>query len=117
MIKNIWNMIEVYCGNNHKEEQKMEIQNGMYQMFYACPKYHIENRNPEERACNNRISMDDYEYMVSTISKLLEEAEMNNSSINLKNYKWTKKNIEYVITEHTNDKIKVYMRNKVAIKK
>lgn len=110
-------MIEVYCGNDHDDDQKLEIQNGMYQIFYACPKYHIENRNPEERACNNRISVDDYENMITEISRLLEDAETSGQKINLKNYKWTKKNIEFIVKEHTNDKIKIYMRNKVAIKK
>lgn len=116
MVKNIWKMIKVYCGNNHDELLELQVENGMYQLFYACPRYHIENRAPGERACNNRISIDDYENMISTVSNLIEEAEMNNQTINLTNYKWTKKNIEFKIFEHTKDSIKIFMKNKVAIK-
>jgi len=116
MIKNIWKTIKVYCGNDHKELYELKIENGMYQLFYACPRYHIENRAPGERACNNRISIDDYENMISHISKLLEDAEMNGQSVNLAHYKWRKKNIEFEIFEHTSDSIKVFMKNKVAIK-
>ena len=42
---------------------------------------------------------------------------MNGQVINLKNYKWTKKNIEFKIIEHTKNSIKVLMKNKVAINK
>ena len=117
MIKNIRKIIKVYCGNDHDELQELQLGDGIYQMFFACPRYHIENRDPNERACNNRISIDDYENMVTYISKLIEDAEMNGQVINLKNYKWTKKNIEFKIIEHTKNSIKVLMKNKVAINK
>ena len=110
-------MIHVYCGNNHQELEELKIEEGMYQLFYACPKYQMENRNPNEKACNNRISVDDYENMITHVSSMIEEAEMNNTMLDLTNVKWVKKNIEFTIFEHTKDSIKIFMKNKVAINK
>lgn len=117
MIKNIWKTVKVYCGSDHDELTELEVEQGMYQLFYACPRYKRENRGDNERACNNRISIDDYEGMIKHVSDLLEEAELNGSMLNLTNYTWKRKGITFKIIEHTKDKIAITMLNKTAMKK
>ena len=115
MITKIWNNIELYCGN-HEVPVKMTIKDGGLSLFYACPKYYPENRDEHELACVNRINFVDFEKFVNHISSLLEEAENNNSSLNLTNYKWIYKSIEFNIIYHDEELIKVVMINKRAIK-
>lgn len=110
-------MVKVYCGADHDELTELEVENGMYQLFYACPRYKRQNRAENEKACNNRISIDDYEGMIKHISDLLEEAELNGTSLNLTNYTWKKKGITFKVIEHTKDKIAITMLNKTAMKK
>lgn len=115
MIKNIWNTIEVYCNHRHEKPVKMEIQEGTHSLFYACPKYHAENRLDNEPTCPNRINLIDYEAMIDHISEILESSELNGEVTNLTNYCWVSKAIEFKVFEHT-DKIKLIMLNKKAVK-
>ncbi|NLT14039.1 MAG: hypothetical protein GXY05_06820, partial [Clostridiales bacterium] len=66
----------------------MVIQNGPTSMFYACPKYRPENREADERGCNNRLSMEDFTKMLEHIHGIIVEAEMNDERIQLTNYTW-----------------------------
>ena len=116
MIANIWKEIEVFCENRHEEPVKMEIQDGPHSPFYACPKYHPENRTEEERACSNRINLVDYENMINYISDEITENVKNGCEANLTNYKWTKKGIEFHIFSHAPNEIKVLVSNKKAIR-
>lgn len=120
MIKGIWNMIEVYCGDKSKHGDnlpKLEVVQGVFNgYFYNCPKYRDDQREPGERKCCNRISPVEYEKMIDHISKLLEDAELNNEKINLVGYKWKTKGIMFEIFEHDNEKIKVAMLNPKEIK-
>lgn len=115
MIHGIWNNINLKCGC-HKEYIDLEIQQGPHSLFYACPKYHPENRDSNERACANRINLVDYENMIKHLSEILTNAEMNNEVIVLTGYKWVSKSIEYEIINHTKDKIDIVMVNKKALR-
>lgn len=116
MIQNIWGMVEIYCNHRHEKPIKMEIQEGPHSLFYACPKYHPENRTADERACSNRINLIDYEAMINHVSDILMGSMLNNSQDNLTNYAWSSKGIDFKIIEHTKDKIKILMTNKKAIR-
>lgn len=116
MIKNIWQMIEPYCDNGHTEDIKLEIAEGPFSLFYACPKYQEENRSTGERACSNRVNLVDYEKMIMYISDMLLDAEADGCQINLKNYKWVKGGIDYEIFEHTQDTIKVKIKARKSLK-
>jgi hypothetical protein len=84
---------------------------------YACPKYRPENRTENERACNNRLNLIDYEKMLAHISELLYSAEMQGSVLNLKNYKWKdKKGTEFKVLEYENGKLVISVLNVRAIK-
>ena len=117
MIKNLWKIVKVYCGNDHDELVELEIENGMYQLFYACPKYKEQNRKENERVCNNRISIDDYHTMINHVSDLIEEAELKNENLNLTNYIWKRKGTTFKIIEHSKEKIAITMLNKTAMKR
>lgn len=120
MIKGIWNMIEVYCGDKSRhgdELHKLEVVQGVFNgYFYNCPKYRDDNREPGERKCCNRISPVEYERMIDHISALLEEAEMNNEQINLAGHIWKSHGIRFEIFSHEKDNIKVYMLNPKEVK-
>lgn len=116
MIKNIWDTIEVYCGNGHDKLVKMEIQQGPHSLFYACPKYHPENRHEGERACNNRINLVDYEKMIDHISSILIDAEMNGRVEYLTGHTWSSNGIDFKIIAH-DSKIKVLMLSKKSLAK
>ena len=44
MIRGFWNSVQVICGNHCNEQIEMTVQEGPSSLFYACPKYHPENR-------------------------------------------------------------------------
>ena len=53
MIKGIWSMIEVYCGDKNKHKDKdvqLEVVQGVFNgYFYNCPHYKDENRQESIR--------------------------------------------------------------------
>ena len=116
MIKNIWNEIEVFCGNGHNELIKMEIQQGPHSLFYACPKYHPENRGENERACNNRINLVDYEKMIDHISDILIDAELDGRVEYLTGHSWSANGIDFKVVDHS-DKIRILMLSKKSLAK
>lgn len=113
MIKNIWKNVDVVCGN-HKDNNKIRLvpTQGKDSMFYACPKYRQENRESDERACPNRITLKDYEAMINHVSGLIEE---NAGFINLTNHSWNSKGIEFRVLKHNGDYIRISMLNKKAL--
>ena len=117
MIKNLCDMIEIYCGHGHKDPIPMYMKDGAgygRDSFYACPKYYPENRDEDERACNNNLPITEYIKLVDKIDKILTNAAMNDQEINLTNMKFKIGQVEYTIFKHTNRKIKVSVVNKKA---
>lgn len=120
MIKNFCDMLEIYCGHGHSEPIPMYMKEGAgygRDSFYACPKYYPENRAPDERACNNNLTITDYLKMVDFLDKKLSNAELNDEKINLKNFKFKIGQVEYTVIDHTSRKIKISVVNRKAINK
>lgn len=115
-IENSWKNIVPICGN-HKERVEMVINNGPHSMFYSCPKYYPENRTKEERACNNRINLIEYQKMVDKLMGMIAEAEVNGETIDLTNFSWNSKGTEYKVIEHDGDKLYVQILNLRAMKR
>ena len=118
MIKNIWSLISIYCGN-HDEDTSIELVphagNDNMGMFYSCPKYYNENRDEHELACANRLNLVEYEEMVSYISKLIES--QISREVNLAGHRWkNKKGTEFYIFSHDSKGIKVTVLNKKAVR-
>ena len=118
MIKNLCDLIEIYCGHNHAEKIPMYMKDGAgmgKDSFYACPKYYPENRTPDERACNNNLTITDYLKMVNYIDKKLTEAELKDEKLNLTNVKFNIGQVKYHVLKHTEQKIQIAILNKRAI--
>ena len=116
LIRGSWDDITLVCCYRHKEPIPMIIQAGPSSPFYACPKYHEENREPGERACNNRLSLQDYTKMLEHLHKMVIDAELNDEKINLTNYTWKdRKGIEYKVLSQNGDKLVISVYNKRAI--
>lgn len=120
MITNLWQKVELYCGNRHEVPVRMDIQQGPTTVFYACPKYHEYNREPGEKACANFLYVNEYEKMLAHISAILIEADKNNEIPNLTGYKWSENGVDFEVFEHitekSKEKIKIKMFNRRANK-
>ena len=95
MIKNLCDMIEIYCGNGHSELVQMYLKSGSdsgKDSFYACPKYYPENRNEsEDLIMNTALNDDEYTTYHIHIVKEGETVEticsLYNTNLNfIKNY-------------------------------
>lgn len=42
-----------YCGIDGK---RMQLSEGKYTLYWRCPKYEEQNRDPGEKSCQNRLS-------------------------------------------------------------
>lgn len=111
MIRGFWNSVQVICGNHRKEQIEMTVQEGPSSLFYACPKYHPENRTEGERPCFNRLSLSEYENMLSALSDLL----MGDDIVKLQGYRWKKNGVEFKIDSCSDEKIVVQVLNQRAI--
>lgn len=115
-MEGAWGAIRPICGCHGDEEIEMTIQEGPHSLFYACPKYHPENRAPGERACANRINLIEYQKMVEKLTSELAEAEANHGSADLTNWKWKERGTEFAVTKHEKGKVTVSITNKRALK-
>lgn len=88
MIKNLWSRITFCCINGHEHPIPFRVQAGKTN-FYACEKYFQENRTPEERACANRLNLDDAQGIVLKLSDLIEENDNIECRTDLTNYSFT----------------------------
>lgn len=112
-IKNSWNILKLVCGNHGEDHSiALQIQSGPHSLFYACPKYHAENRSAGEHPCFNRLTLKDYEKILSHISDLM----MGDEVLCLDNYKWkTKNGIECKVLSCTAEEIVIEVVNRPAL--
>ena len=116
MITNSWQNTHLFCIYRHETPVEMVLQSGQT-VFYACPKYDLEQLGENERRCNNRLSIADFDKALEHIHQKLQEAEENDEFYNLTNYRWkTNKNIEFVVLKHEGDSIDLGVINWKAIR-
>ena len=96
---------------------ELQLKEGPLSLFYACPKYYKDNRKIDEKKCDNRLSLEEYNKAIEHVVNLLSEAENEGSLLNLTNYKWKKNGIEYKVIKHTDTEIKITILNKRYIGK
>lgn len=109
--------MKLVCIHGHNEPIEMVIKQGPSSLFYACPKYDMDNLIEGEKRCNNRLNLIDYTEMLQHLHNMLVEAELNDEVINLKNVSWTtKRGIFFKVLEHVGDKLVVGVENWKAIK-
>ena len=111
-----WKNVTPICGCHENERIEMTIQEGPHSLFYACPKYHPENRAPGERACNNRINLIEYQKMLEKLMGEIAEADCMMGSVDLTNCTWKSKGTEFKVLEHNGDKVTVSIKNIRAMK-
>jgi len=113
MIKGFWQTTTLVCANHPVgNEVVMTIQQGPKNLFYACPKYHPENRADGECACANRISLTEFEGMLGKIFTVLEKSDEAGIVLNLTNYSWKSRMLEFKVLSHTYTEMKVKVLNR-----
>lgn len=116
MITGSWDDITLVCGNTHDEPVNMVLQEGPTSLFYACPKYHRENRSEGERACNNRLSIDDFLKALASLHEKIIEAELRDERLQLTNYEWKdRKGTLYKVLKHEGNQLTISVYNKKAV--
>lgn len=115
MIRNLWEQIELRCGC-HESHPIMTIQTKGVTPFYACPKYYPENRDYGEKACVNHIGINDFDKMLKIIEKELRDGEDNFEQVNLTNLKFKIGAMDFQVEQQVEDKIKINVVNKNALK-
>lgn len=106
MIKNLWNVVKIVCGNHDDSTPDLVInQLTPKKLQYKC----------NCSGCRNAISVDDYDNAIKKISDEMEIAEFEGSSVDLKNMKWKSRGVDYKIICFKNDKIVVRAVNKKVL--
>jgi DNA-binding phage protein len=96
----------------------MVIKQGPSSLFYACPKYDMENLVDDERQCNNRLNLLDHDKMLAHIDKIRYDTELSGEIAQIAHHTWkTSKGIEYKVLSHKGDSLVVGVINKMAINK
>ena len=116
MIKNLWNITEVVCGCHGDVNPSMTLKTGHRSMFYSCPKYYPEGREPGELACVNHLSTDDFQKILDKISSEIENSLVFGQSMSLLGLKFTVKTIDVKIISYSDEKIVIQIKNKNAIR-
>lgn len=115
MVKNLWKQVLIVCGNHGEPENVMSLKTGHRSMFYSCPKYYPEAREPGERACKNHVSVDDFEKILGRLSKEVEELMISGQKPCLKNLKYKVKTIEVEVMKHSDNCLVLKVLNKKAL--
>lgn len=116
MIKNIWKCTNFWCSHRH-EAIKMELIQGPMSLFYACPKYYPQNREPNERTCNMRLNLVDAEAILEKLSKIIEEDDNNGLNADYTNLEFDYKDIHITVLSYDKTgSIDLNILNKKAIK-
>lgn len=116
MITGSWEDVQLVCCHRHETPVPMAIQEGPSSPFYACPKYHQENREEHEQACNNRLSLQDYSTMLEHLHKIVIDAELADECVNLTNHHWKdRKGTEFKVLSHIGAKLVIQVYNKRAV--
>lgn len=106
MLLNLWNLIDLRCGNHEEDFPKMELDKSTHSVFYGC--------TCTERKCENRVSIDDYDKLIAKITKDIESAEFKNEMPDLTGNKYVIRGIIYKVYKHKQDKIVIdVVNNKV----
>lgn len=113
MIKNIWDITTFYCGHNHKEPVKLQIQQGINSLFYACPKYKKENRSDDERVCANRLNLINAQKIIEYYSDLIEKEGFEKANITGATYNF--KTIHTKVIKHTLTQLDIEILDTKAI--
>ena len=128
MITGLWKNVRLICGNPaHESHEIMELRQTPTDVFYACPKYYPQNREPDEkpcmtrfslsvpyRPCMNRISVGEVEKMLDLLAEKIQEEEADNGSFFAKNYRFETRIGKYKVLQCSDVLLSVKALNKRA---
>jgi len=118
MITNFWQETALVCGNHASDDEVlMTLKQIGKSLYYICPKHDPENRSEDETACANRITLKEFEKMLDEIFAALEAADAASTVLNLTNYQWKRRGLEFKVLAHTNKSIKISVVNRLVIEK
>jgi len=113
MITGFWQETTLVCGGHpNVEEVVMTLQQVGKSLYYTCPKHTPENCIEGESPCANRISLKEFEGMLNEIFATLEAADAASTVLNLTNYRWKKRGLEFKVLSHTSRNVKVSVVNR-----
>lgn len=98
MITGLWKHTKLICDCHAQCCPEMEVFDNGRKSYYICPRYYPENRKPLEQPCLNRISVDDFETVLESLSNAIIGAEENDEELYLSNYIFTTRNAKYKIS-------------------
>ena len=117
LVSNIGAKIHLCCGNSHTEREEMTIESGPHGVFFSCPKYRQENRSAGEPPCFNRLSVAEYEKMLTRLSQeYIQADETGTKVLSLQGLTWTDRHITYTVVEDTSHSLWVQVLNVPALK-
>ena len=115
MITGLWKNVRLICGNPaHESHEIMELRQTPTDVFYACPKYYPQNREPDEKPCMNRISVGEVEKMLDLLAEKIQEEEADNGSFFAKNYRFETRIGKYKVLQCSDVLLSVKVLNKRA---
>ena len=118
MVQNIWNKTQIVCACHGEEYPKMEPRVGSKSVFYACPKYYPENRDPGDRiACMNNIDDVIMEKILEKISEEISEQMQDGQTPFIKNVKFKIRDVECKVVAQDDNGITVAVKNRRALAK
>ena len=129
MQTNMWSRITLLCGNHedgcHPEMMphapaEGSISRGLYgaqtNMFYSCPRYYPENRDPGEPCCRNHISIKEFEGIITHLDRATDKIESLGGTVDLTGERWrSKSGVEYKVVKQTKDTLYVECLNRRVV--
>lgn len=116
MIKNLWKMTHFYCSHRHEIPIEMSYNEGPHSLFYSCPKYYPDKREPGERACSNRLNFVDAENILNILSNMIEEDERNDKFCDYTNKEFDYKTIHIKVLRYETGRVDLEILNRKALK-
>ena len=102
MISNVWEKLELYCGNGHEEKAvAMEINQKRSGVVYACP------------CCENFLTVKDVEKMLDRVADVINSADAENEMLDIKNLSFRVGQCDYRVIDN-GAKMKVMGNNRKA---
>lgn len=114
IITGSWRNTTLVCGKhqNTSNPPVMELQLRQGIPTYCCPKCNILACEDDEPVCNNRLSVNEYEKMLSYIATVISDADEAGESPNLTNFQWSRRNLRYRVLQHKDNAMTISVNDK-----
>ena len=101
IIRDSWKLLHLFCGE-HGMPCELKMERSSRGIVYSCP------YRGEYTSCNTRITMEEYEAILTQLSDMIVQADMNGEILDITNTTWKlKKRITCKVLAYGPDKIDV----------